>query len=490
MTDVSSRRMARNALVTIGGNYASRLFDIVSILLLARYLGVERFGFFTFAFSLVGLFSIFVDCGTTLILVRETAREDGASSRLLGSGLTLKLTLALAATAILCAVAGFLRYPGEVRLLVMIVALNLVVSFRLPSFKDVFDVPLMARLKMNLAVRTAILCRMVTLLGVVASIVVRAPLWAVAFVYTLAALPAFVLLVRYSTGVVRPDLGWRLPDWKHLLREGIPLGLGTILYTVFNQVDLLLVSHYRTSAEVGLYGAARRLTEPLELVSVGLGLTLLPVMSRVGPGDKARLARLYRKSVVSLLLVGLPLSFFLLSFARPLIRLLFGAEFAPAARSLVLLGLYLPFIFVFQMGSCVFIAVNRQQTNSQIWLGGLTLCLAANAVLIPASGFIGASWARLATGVAVAGASVALVRRALGPVGLKPVIAAFALAAGLAVPLRLLLADSPVIAFGAFAVLFAAGAVAFRILSPEDLRFFKAEVLSVLKREPDRLADV
>jgi O-antigen/teichoic acid export membrane protein len=490
MTDVSSRRMARNALVTIVGNYASRLFDIVSILLLARYLGVERFGFFTFAFSLVGLFSIFVDWGTTLILVRETAREDGPSSRLLGSGLTLKLALALAATAILGVVAAFLRYPDEVRLLVVIVALNLVVSFRMPSFKDIFDVPLTARLKMNLAVRTAILCRLLTLLGVVFTIVLRAPLWAVGLVYTLAALPAFLLLVRYSTGVLRPDLGWHPRDWKYLLREGVPLGLGTILYLAFNQVDLLLLTHYRTSAEVGLYGAARRLTEPLELVSVGLGLTLLPVMSRVGPDDKARLARLYRKSVVSLLLIALPLSFFLLSFARPLVRLLFGPEFAPAARSLGLLGSYLPFIFVYQMGTCVFIAVRRQQTNSLIWLGGLALCLAANAVLIPASGFIGASWTRFATGVAVGGASAVLVRRLLGPVGFKPVIAAFILAAGLALPLRLLLAESPAIAFTAFVALFAAGAAVLRIVTAEDVRFLKAEVLSVLKREPDRLAEV
>jgi O-antigen/teichoic acid export membrane protein len=258
---------------------------------------------------------------------------------------------------------------------------------------------------------------------------------------------------------------------------------------VFSQVDLVLLSSLRTTAETGLYGASRRLAEPLELISAGVGLSLLPVMSRVGAADKGRLARLYRKSVVSLLLVAFPLAFFLMTFARPLVGLLFGPEFAPSAQALAVLGFYLPFIFVFHMGSCVFIALHRQKMNSLIWLGGLAMFFALNAVLIPTAGFLGASWTRLVTAAAVAGASVVIVRRHLGPLGLRPVVAVFVLAAALTAALRLGLEARPLAAAGAFVALFGAGAIALRVVTAEDVRFFKAEILSVLRREPDRLAD-
>ncbi len=168
-------RMAGNTVANISGNVFSRAFDILTFLLLARYLGVDRFGQFSFVFAFVGIFSVFVDFGVNYILIRDISKPGGDKEALLGAGLSLKFFLSLAAVAAACLAIMVLDYPGPVRVMVAIVSLNLLISFRFPSFRDVFEVPLICGLKMKYSAAAAVMNRGLSFVAVLMAQLAEAP---------------------------------------------------------------------------------------------------------------------------------------------------------------------------------------------------------------------------------------------------------------------------------------------------------------------------
>ncbi len=482
MTESHSQKIAENIAAYTAGNIFSRLFELLTVFLLARYLGVADFGEFSFAFAYVGLFSVFLDWGINLILVREMAKSPDRGASLYGSGIALKLSLAAAGTLAAAGSILLFNYPPQLKVLTVIVSLNLFLSFRIPSFNDIFEVPLIVALKLKYSALAAAANRVLTFLGVVAAILLKAPLWVVILIYTAVAIPSVLIQVHFSGRVVRPAFRVNKADWMFLFRQGLPLGLGGIFAVIFTRFDFFLLSQFRTLKEVGIYSAARRITEPLELIPSALALSILPIMSRFFVRGKEDVIRIYRRSLLYLLLVAIPLVVFLMSFSRPIVVLLFGKGFQDAERALVVLSLYVPCVFIWYLGSALFIAIHKQGTNSLIWGTAIVLYLVGDLILIPRQGFMGASSIRLVTGICLTVLSIWFVRRHLGRIDLGFLVRLGLLTLPLAAACRLVLASHPLLSFVVFVAFFAAGIWVLRIINGEDVRFVKETMLRVLKR--------
>jgi len=473
MDEKASARIVGNSGVYLAGQLFSRAFDVVTILILARYLGVRDFGKFSFAFSYVGLFSVFIDWGVYFILIRETSRPGSRGPALLGSGIALKFALSSLAIVITGASVFLLPYSKEIRILVAIVSFNLLVSFRLPSFRDIFEVPLIARLKMRFSAAASVLNRILTFIAITTVILLKGPLWVLALVYTWISLPALLLIASWAMREIRPVFGNATRNWAYLLKEGFPLGLSGIFYILVSQFDIFLLSQTWSVQEIGLYNAARRLTEPLELIPSAISFSLLPMMSQLSYENISERTKLYAKSLLFVLL-GAPLLIAILVLgSRPLVHLLFGGNFASAEPSLIILSFYLPFIFAFQMTSNVFIATNRQKTALYIWLPAFLLNVGLNSVLVPRFSFVGASWSRLITGVFVTVLGWIFVSKFVGRVPFVPMIKIAGLAVPLILALKFYVPLGPVASIGVFLLLYGGGIFALKILSPEDKDFLK-----------------
>lgn len=482
MNESRSQKIAENIAAYAAGNIFSRLFELLTVFLLARYLGVVEFGEFSFAFAYVGLFSIFLDWGINLILVREMAKSPDGGASLFASGVSLKLALAGAGSLIAAGSILLFNYPPQLKVLTMIVSLNLLISFRMPSFKDIFDVPLIVRLKLKYSALANAANRVLTFLAVVAAVLLKAPLWVLTLIYTVISIPSVFLLVHFSARVVRPAFRANKADWMFLFRQGLPLGLGGIFAVIFSRFDFFLLSQFRTLKEVGIYSAARRITEPLELIPSALALSILPIMSRFYMQGKDDIIRIYRKSLLYLLLVAIPLAVFLVSFSSPIVVLLFGQGFRDAEQALVVLSFYVPCVFIWYIGSALFIAIHKQKTNSLIWGAAIVLYLAGDLILIPRQGFMGASGVRLGTGICLTLLSILYVKRHLGRMDLGFLTRLGLLTVPLVAASKLVLASHPLLSFLIFLVLFAGGVWTLRIIGGEDIRFAKETTLRVLKR--------
>ena len=124
------------------------------------------------------------------------------------------------------------------------------------------------------------------------------------------------------------------PPWARLLDEGAKLlrfggwlWVASILTAIAGQLDVFLVNRSSTAAVVGAYGLALGLAGAAEAINRSLYAALLPAASALrSPSELRRYLRqaVIRSTVLALLLLPL------LPLARPLITVVYGAEFSAA----------------------------------------------------------------------------------------------------------------------------------------------------------------
>ena len=145
---------------------------------------------------------------------------------------------------------------------------------------------------------------------------------------------------------------WRraISDWRKIATTDTPRfretfsGVTSFASVAINQVlianiDLIIVGFYGTAVEVGIYGAARRLSSLLTFVLTSVNSVLAPKFASLySRNDRTAMERLGQFSTK--LMVALTLPPILLFVAAPsLMMQIFGEEFREGARALVILSL-------------------------------------------------------------------------------------------------------------------------------------------------------
>ena len=69
-----SQKIGRNAMAMVAGNLANKVIGFFIMLSVARFLGAEQFGLYTFVFAYVGFFGLLTDLGLTTVVARGRRR--------------------------------------------------------------------------------------------------------------------------------------------------------------------------------------------------------------------------------------------------------------------------------------------------------------------------------------------------------------------------------------------------------------------------------
>ena len=172
----------------------------------------------------------------------------------------------------------------------------------------------------------------------------------------------------------------------------LPMLLGMSSRLLMNKMDILMLAPLANFHESGLYGAAFRITFLLTFPQVVMMSVVTPLISEAFAHDRhERISRLIRWAMIFAGITAIPPGLLLIAFPEFVLSTLFGAEFAPAAPSLVLLAigqtvasLAIPLSALLTMGG-------REKHYGALNLAGLVLHAMLNIVLIPPFGATGAA---------------------------------------------------------------------------------------------------
>ncbi len=396
--------VTRGALLNFAGHAVPLAAALVAVPLLVGALDPARFGFLSIAWVIVGYFGLF-DLGLGRALTRVIAERSGTAREaelpsltrtalLLLSGIGVVMGCVLAALAPwLCS--DVLRIPDELR--GEATSALRVLAFCLPfvTLTAALRGVLEAGLRFGWVNALRIPLGMLTFLAP-AAVALAAP--------DLVALCLALAVLRVIGAVVHWVVCARL--YPVLLRQGTPSlsGVGEMFgygmwLTVSNVIGPLMVYFDRfvigalaSVAAVAYYTAPYEVVTRLWLVPAALTGVMFPVFAANHLEDPDRTRRIYRKGVLVLTAVMLPLVMGVGASAAVWLEFWLGAEYArEGVRVAQILCVGVFFNSLAHLPYSLLQAAGRADLTARIHLAELPVYIAALAWLIPAYGIDGAA---------------------------------------------------------------------------------------------------
>jgi O-antigen/teichoic acid export membrane protein len=477
----------RNSLFGIAGQAVGGVLFFLVALLIARYLGPDRFGAFSFVFAYVSVFQMLADFGLSNILIREIARDRQKVDEILGAVVPLVTLIAFAAYGLIALSVQFLSLSAEAAKAMYIMGAMVLVTF--PS--AVYGAVNRAFEEMGFNAFCTVLQHLILLIAVLLAIYLEAGLDGFAFCYLAEwffqwAFFRVLIRVRYS------HYHWRFdPDyWHYLVREGLPVGAGIVLRRVSWYVDTFILMALSSTSSVGLFNAAYRVVKMVNVIPFTLAMPLYPVLSRLGIESSEKTFSLYNHAQKIFLLIGLPVCFWIILLGPQIILLLFGEGYLAAGTALRLMGLVALLLFLNSLYVYLFSALGKQKWY-MISIGiSVLINILLDFLLIPKLDILGAALGTLSAEIVLYFAGYLQLAR-LGRVKpffqllMKPFLASLLAGGVLLWPLLSPSWLSLILGSMGYGLLFLLLAFAFRALTQDELNILRATLPGRGKAQAD-----
>lgn len=386
----------RRYFVHTGWNLLGRVVNLVIAffvnIYIVRYFGPSDWGLLSYVVSFTGIFSFIATLGVDSILYIDLVKEPTLRDKLLGTGAWLK---AIGGAAAFLLVIVFSVISGNnmyTTLLMMLVAS----SFFFQSINVV-----------NLYFQANVQSRPTVVISLVISLFLSAlkvlfvwqlfSITAIASIYfiegALTALGNFIIYKRAGLSI----FSWSIDKImaKRILAVSWPLIISSAFAFIYSRIDQVMIKQMMDSSAVGFYDTGVRIAEMWYIFPSIIVGSMFPAIINAKKISfqffEERLIKLYALTIYLTLIFILPLSLL----AAPIIHLLYGPVFAPAAGVLkvyVWAGISVTLATVINQ-----YLISEKLTRIALFLNfaGMALNIILNIMFIPRFGITGAAWATL-----------------------------------------------------------------------------------------------
>jgi len=353
-----SSKIAYNTIIQLLGKIVSTILGLISLAMMARYLGQAGFGSYTTIITFVSFFAIIADLGLTLVTVQMISRPGADEIKVLNNLFGLRLVSIIIFLGLAPLFAIFSPYPVFVKTGILIATL----SFLFPALNQVLIGLFQKRLRMDKAVIAETLGRIILVAGIYIAIIyskgLNGILWATVISAGFNFLIAYLLATKFH--LVRPAFDFVL--WREVIKKSWPLAVTIVLNLLYLKTDTLVLSLIKSPGEVGLYGAAYRIIDVLTTLPYMFAGIILPILTLSWFEEKKDyFASVLQKSFDLMAIFSIPIIAGTLVLARPLIILVAGNDFENSGTILKILIFALVAVFLGCMFAHAVIAIDRQK---------------------------------------------------------------------------------------------------------------------------------
>lgn len=428
-SSMRTRLILKNTTFLIGAQVFNMVGRLIFSIFLARYLGVASLGDIFFALVIIELFYIITDFGLGIIVTREVASDKAKGATYLANTLTIKLILDLVSASLVVIFIHIFPATPTMRTLVYILIPTIFFNSFFASFTYIFR----AHEDMKQESIISLVSNLLYLsLGFLA-IHWKLSIFVFAFITTLSTLINFGLAaVIYSLKYQAIKLGFQMTFARRLLKASIPVGVGIILSMVYNRVDVILLSFFKGSSQVGLYAAAYKLISIFLFVPYFLATSMFPAMSEWKTQEKMQeLKNLIEKSVKAIMIIAIPAAVFVSLVPERIVLRIYGDQFLASAPALGILVWYLVIMFAANIFNHL-LFLSHARAYAVFNLIALAISISLNLCLIPVFGFLGVAVTAVASVSVLVFLSYLKIRSSLFTLGIsKKVLTPFIASLGI-----------------------------------------------------------
>ena len=492
----TARKIGKESTITFSGLMYGNVNRYLYTALLARWVGAEFLGIYSLANSIMLISEVLGKMGLETGIMRFVSRLNPESDsvkiqKVIASALIMTAVFSLVIMVGLIISSGYIvtQILNEPPLLTsVLIVFAIAIPFNALTLISAFATQGFKRLKYKTLVTqflnpTLLLGSMVICFWFVST---RSSIMVPMLITGIIGFFVMIVLLKRVSGVSNDQI-IKAKFHSSLLKFSYPLMFVTILQTFMHWMDILMLGYFTDATTVGLYHPAARTAGLLQALLLSFLSIYAPMMAQFhSEGDRNKMVDTYKLVSRWLLMCAIPISAVFIIFPGKVL-LLFGPEYLPSAKILVILtwATFIQAIF----GAAGPTLSMSGHTKLVLWntIGAFLLNFGLNIFLIPKYGIIGAAIATLISLTAVGFArtiqvGVILKMNFFDRKVIKPIVA------GIMVYTGLLLIKDSIMPFHTLITLLSAGIFSVGSyglimwilkIEGEDLDFLKG--LSVLK---------
>ncbi|WP_213956030.1 flippase [Variovorax sp. dw_954] len=395
------RKAVSNAAWLFGDRIFRMLVGLIVGAWVARYLGPEQFGLLNYAIAFTSLSAGIAALGLNAVVVRDLINHPDDREATLG---TTTVLLAIGAAVALSVTVLAIRYlrPADTVMQLMVAILGAVMLSKVSeAVKYWYEATTQSKYSIwieNCAFLLVSLAKVILIIG-------GAGLMAFAWLSLFESVVISIFLFYVYHKKEQKISTWRYEKQRAmaLLKDSWPLAISSLAAMLYMRIDQIMIGEMLGEKALGTYSAAVRISEIFYFIPTALAASAYPMIIA---GKKMseemyykRIANLFSSFSVISLLIAITVSLT----SSKIVNILYGQEFADAARILTLNVWAGIFVYLGVGSGRWFVVEGLQRFTFYRTLAGALINVGLNIFMIPKFGAIGAAFA---TVVAQAVASV------------------------------------------------------------------------------------
>lgn len=381
----------KNTTSIVIGEITVKIIALLVAIYMARYLGVENYGIYSFVTVYLTFFGIIGGFGLDTVIVRDIARNTSMADKLINNIFSIRLIAS--SFAVIFAIIGiyFMDYPKDVIFYVILSSLILIFQSLSYMNESLFK----AKLRMEYYATSLIIHKIFFALLTFLVIFMDKGLTYMFIVLVLSEGLRTLISFIYSKKFIKHSLKFDFGCWKYLIKESIPFLTTAVFLIIHYRIDVVMLSMLKGNESVGLYSAAYKLTDPLLFIPAAISSSLLPIISRQFVDKKESMSNTFLHATRYTFILMLPIVSGIFLLSTKFIELIYGTLYLASATVLKILIGSLLFNSLNSMQNSALISINKQRLISSSIFISCCLNITLNLFLIPKYDYLGAGFATL-----------------------------------------------------------------------------------------------
>lgn len=371
-------KVSKNIAWILACRIAQSFFALLINSLTARYFGPTNYGVISYAASLVAFVTPLMRLGTSDIIVNELIRQPDREGEVLGTSIVMTMTSSFLCIMGLLSFVSVANFGDRTTILTVLLYSLLLLAQSMEQIQYWFQAKYLSK---TVSLATLAVYFLISIYKIILLVAGKDVYWFAASNALDHFLIAVILLFCYKCRKGQP-LCFSVSALRRLWRNGRLYVLPEMMGLVLQQSDRIMLEFACGHEEVGLYSSALSVATMSGFVFTAIFSSFRPLIleSKLSSADQ------YERNMMKLhgIIVYLAIAqcVFVLLLAKPLIWVLYGADYFDSISMLRLVISYTVFSYIGSLRAIWILAEGKQRYLWIISLSGMLLNVLLNMILI------------------------------------------------------------------------------------------------------------
>ncbi|EKD94218.1 MAG: Polysaccharide biosynthesis protein [uncultured bacterium] len=369
------------------------ILKIVLFIYIARILGVEEYGKFSFAVSFVTIFIYIADFGLSQIITRDFSANSDNDNKF---NYFISLKIILNTISFICLFIGsfFITNSYGTQHILQLIGMYLVLA----NFIEIFTSFLRAKQKMELETLIKIIQSIIIVFSGIITLKFYPTLLNLSIALSLSSLVSIIFsFIYFSKKIQHFKIAINMTIWKNIIIASFPLALSGLFWTFYTQIDTIIMGHLNLNSQVGWYNASNKIIGILLISSRLIIGSFYPVMCQYYQKSQEMMQKTWNYLCEVIISLSVPTLFGSILLSDKIINLIYGANYQESIKIFQILIITTTISFITIPLTQLLIVANKQKYYLYATFWATVVNLILNLILIPKYGMYGASYTSIIT---------------------------------------------------------------------------------------------